>query len=312
MSSGNGSEFNIGDEWVYRLRDYEPSERVRIDALEPKKTTVRVQVTFLDQGERTENVPGSRLRVPWAEVDAYDQLQANWERLEDISLDPVEQSVVSQVFEVVIPQDVADYDAPQVLDAMTIYDKDGLAELLGPDVLSEIMLQTPWFDIDGKIMVSPKGTLSIAEAACRAQPVPLLDALVEQEKEIREKCKRGGTRPNLSDRGTSSTSPEWEYYWYLRYERPRHELLRQWCGHRAVTFQERLTAAEAETRRLDILLAQAIDALKKDQTTLAGILEEEHERERIAPERARPIIDRPLSPSEIPVREVRVRRRWGY
>ena len=33
---------------------------------------------------------------------------------------------------------------------------------------------------------------------------------------------------------------------YLKYAKPLHELLREWCGHRAVGLQERLGAAEAE------------------------------------------------------------------
>ena len=100
---------------------------------------------------------------------------------------------------------------------------------------------------------------------------------------------------------------------YIKQHRPVHEIIRQWCGYRAVAFQERLTAAEAENRRLDILVARAIDALKEaDKTILAEALETEHERERITPERARPVVERPLSPHEMPVRYVTQPRRWGY
>lgn len=83
--------------------------------------------------------------------------------------------------------------------------------------------------------------------------------------------------------------------------------------YRAVTFQERLTAAEAENRRLDILLARAVDGLKDaGKDILAEVLETDHERERVTPERARPVVERPLSPHEMPVRYVTQRRRWGY
>ena len=34
---------------------------------------------------------------------------------------------------------------------------------------------------------------------------------------------------------------------------------RSWCGHRSVTFVERLTAAEAEVRRPDVLVAELAD-----------------------------------------------------
>jgi hypothetical protein len=48
-----------------------------------------------------------------------------------------------------------------------------------------------------------------------------------------------------------------------------------------------------------------------DKAHLAKYFAEIHERDRITPHRARPVVDRPLHPSEIPVREIQVRRRWG-
>lgn len=155
----------------------------------------------------------------------------------------------------------------------------------------------------------PAGTLLIAEALCRANPMPVLDAVVEQETESRHKCKYGSERH--SPQGKESTSPEWEYYWYRRHDRPRHELLRQWCGQRAVALQERLLAAEAETQRLDLLVTRLIEVLDHaDRKELARYFAEEHER--VTPYNARPVIDRPLHPPELPVREIRVRRRWSY
>jgi hypothetical protein len=64
----------------------------------------------------------------------------------------------------------------------------------------------------------------------------------------REHCKRGRDYKGLNGEERTST-PEWEYEWYRKSLRPYHELLRQWCGHRSITFYERLTAAEAEVRR---------------------------------------------------------------
>jgi len=71
-------------------------------------------------------------------------------------------------------------------------------------------------------------------------------------------------------------------------------------------------AAEAENHRLDVLVTDLIEALDRaGEQTSAVRFAEEHERDRITPERVRPTVDRPLHPSEVPVREVRVRRRWG-
>lgn len=122
----------------------------------------------------------------------------------------------------------------------------------------------------------------------------------------------GFTRTGIGSRKDEDTTPEYEHDWYRRFDRPRHELLRQWSGHRAVSVHERLLAAEAETERVDILLARVIRGLEDAGDSFpARIFAEEHERDRITPWTARHVVDRPLHPSEIPVREIRVRSgRW--
>jgi hypothetical protein len=79
-----------------------------------------------------------------------------------------------------------------------------------------------------------------------------------------------------------------------------------------VTFHERLEAAEAEVRRLDVLVATLIDGARTHgQEGFANAMEREHNEEWITAEWIRPVVDRPLKPHEIPVRDVRVGRRWG-
>jgi hypothetical protein len=301
-----------GEEWIYRLKDNAPSERVRILGIQPKKTSSRVDVQFLDDGGRIENVPGARLRRPWSEVTAYDELMANWQRLGEYELTDVEESAVEPVFIALVPDEVASWEWSPVRYATAVHDAAALELLIGMS-LDELRAGTSFFDLDGVLMLSPEATLRICEAACQAHPAEIIAWVMAEEEEIREKCKRGSRIQSSTGRVDSTTSPEWEYQWYLKYHKPLHELLRQWCGHRAVTFHERLTAAEAEVRRLDVLVARLIDVLReKDGAFFADIMEEEHNKERITPERARPVVDRPLSPHEIPVREVPTRRRWGY
>jgi len=299
----------VGEEWIYRLRESAPSERVRILGIQPKKTSARVDVEFVADGRR-ENVPGSRLRRLWAEVDAYDALMAKWARIE-FELTDAEDGAASEVFDNLIPAAVATCEWSPVRHATAVHDRSTLERLLDAD-LDAVLDGVPSFDLDGIMMVSPEGTLRIAEVMCARRPADVLAWVLAEEAEIRDKCKRGSPTRDLSGH-ERTTSPECEYEWYLKSDKPRHELLRQWCGHRAVTFHERLTAAEAEVRRLDILVARLIDSARvKGDGTFADIMEEEHNKERITPDKVRPIPDRPLSPQEIPVREVPVRRRWGY
>ncbi|WP_051161709.1 hypothetical protein [Nocardia brevicatena] len=97
------------------------------------------------------------------------------------------------------------------------------------------------------------------------------------------------------------SSPEYGYHVYLKYDRPRHELRRQWCGYQAVTFRERLGAAETEARRLDILVAELVNALRECRHLLAEEKERELEQERVTPQNSRPATDCPLEPREMPV-----------
>lgn len=304
------SRLVVGDEWAYRQRDEAVSERVRILAVEPKTNSVRVEITFLDEPDRrTEKVPGSRLRVPWSEVDAFNTRMANWERVDNLELDDVESSCVEEIFQLLIEQEIAELLWSPVSCATSIQDRSQLSDLIGAPI-DDILASVPWFELEGRIIVSPAGTLLLVEAACRAHSVRVLDVVLEQEAECRHKCKFGSDRPRFRGDDTSTT-PEYEYNWYRRYDRPRHELLRQWCGHRAVTHYERFLAAEAEVHRLDVLvtdLVKTLDGLGEHDA--AARFADEHEQDRITPHTIRPIVDRPLHPSEIPVREVRVRRRW--
>lgn len=309
----DATRFVVGGEWVYRLRDDSVSERVRVLAVTPKKNSARLEVAFVgDPDGRVENVPGTRLRVPWSQVEAYDALMANWSRLDSVNLDDVEAGCASQVFEILIPEDIAAIGWSPVQNATSIHAAVKLEEIIRVPT-ADIVGCVESFDLDGVTMVSPAGTVLIAEAACRANPGPILDKVMEEEAEARHKCKHGSERTNAFTREKEPTSPEWEYYLYRRFYRPGHELLRQWCGHRSVTSHERLQAAEAENQRLDVLVADLVKALERagDKIT-ATVYAEEHERDRITPYTVRPIVDRPLHPSEMPVREVPVRRWWAH
>ncbi|NDO79186.1 hypothetical protein GKZ75_13415 [Kocuria indica] len=237
---------------------------------------------------------------------------ANWQRLRDTEgLDEVEDRVVSEVFDLLIPARVAELGYRPVENTVEVHDCAQLQVLLGlsGERLAE---QYPSFWLEDDLILAPSASLVLAEQACQRFPQPVLDMVLKEEAEAREKAKRGGTHEGWEKGKTTHNSPEWEYQWYLKYHRPRHELLRQWCGHKAVTGYERLLAAEAECHRLDELLARAIDALRGgEKDILADTLEREHEEERITTYSIRPVPDRPLQPWEIPVREVPVRRRWG-
>ncbi len=76
---------------------------------------------------------------------------------------------------------------------------------------------------------------------------------------------------------------------------------------------ERIVAAENEAVRLDELLDRAIDALKEHgEDSLADALRREQIEDQITPSKVRPLIERPLSPNEIPVRIEYRNRPWRW
>jgi hypothetical protein len=303
---------DIGDECIYRLKVFGPSERVKVLGLEKRKQTTRVDVEFLD-GERAgvrDNVPATRLHGPWSVVAQFDERMANWERLDHSDIDETEESAVGDVFSLLIPETVAVYYDSFIRNGATVRDREALERLMKRP-LSDVLDQVEWFEDDEELQLATEGTLLIAEFVCAANPVPVLERVTAEETEAREHCKRGHDYDAIDGSGEAHSPPEREYEIYRKWHRPVHELLRAWCGHRSVTFVERLTAAESEVRRVDILVAELIDALKKHEPFTADALEERHNDERIRPEAIRPVVDRPLAPWEIPVREVPVRRgRW--
>lgn len=305
--------YEIGEELIYRLRDDALSERVRVIEIDTRKKAPRYVIEFLE-GDKTghqENIPGKRLRGLWRDIEEYDALMDNWKRIDSYTLTDAEESAVEQVFLLLIPTEAAEYYWGKVHSATCIHDVQALQKIIGISVDS-LRSQTPSFDLDGDLIVSPEGTLMIAEYACRISPMTVLDAVLEEEKESRHLCKYGKSSIDFNNR-PYTTSPEREYEWYLKHVRPTHELLRSWCGQRAATLQERLGAAEAENRRLEELIYRLFDEMKRHGHTQAiNHLIRGFEEDRITPENFRPVVDRPLRPAEIPVQYVTGPRRWGY
>lgn len=306
---------NPSELWVYRKRDDALSEQVLIVNVVRDKHKVRAEIDFVDgtNAGRSQIVSGSRLCVPWRDVEAYDQLMANWQRLEAETIDEIEEFACDVVYAGLIPDAVAEvFTGGRVRNGLEVKDIPALELLMGRPI-SNVKERNACSENDGALNLSSTGGLDVAAAVCKENPDPILEYVMTEEAKSRHYCNNGRKDEGRRGQEDRSTSPEWEYYYYLKYIKPVHELLRQWCGYRAVTAHERLVAAEAEARRLDLLLARAIDVLRdSNKHMFAAHLEEEHERERILPHRVRAVPDRPLEPSEVPVIKVPSRRRWGW
>ena len=264
---------SLGDEAV----NQHSRAHVKILGIEKRKQTTRVDIEYLD-GERA-GFPRQR------------------------ACDPIARYLL-------IPESVATYYDSSVRNGATVRDRGALEQLMHRPI-RDLLDRVEWFEHDDVLELSADGTLLIAQYVCPADPSPILERVMAEEGQSREYCKRGRQYDAIDGSGMTTSTPEWEYEWYRKRHRPVRELLRGWCGHRSVTFVERLTAAEAEVRRLDILVVTLVDMLRKHDTFGADIYERDHDENRIRPETIRPVIDRPPAPWELPVREVPVRRgRW--
>jgi hypothetical protein len=213
----------IGTEWAYRIGDTPPSQRVRVLSVIPKKNSFRVDVEFLDgaQAGQKENVPGSRLCVPWPRVQPFDELMANSDRLAEYEIDEIEEDTIEAVYDLLLPTEVATWEWKPIRFGTSVHDKEALASLMNASI-DEIASSVASFDLDGVLILSFEGSLLIAEDLCRTHPMRVLDKVVEEEELARQKCKRGFQRTDLIERRDVSTSPEWEYDRYRERLKPLH------------------------------------------------------------------------------------------
>ncbi|TAJ49661.1 MAG: hypothetical protein EPO52_01495 [Herbiconiux sp.] len=304
----------IGDEVIFRDRDIGgTSERVLLRGEEKTKHKHRADIEFVEGSKagRKRNVPYARIKGPWSGVLEYDALMAQWEALGTVEIHEVELRALEAVYGEYFNWEIAEllYGVGHV-GATKVFDLGGFEALAGVSAHEASAPFKPFMH-EESLIVSAEGSLAIAELLCRGNPQKMLAWVEEQEAEIRMRVKHGHEFVSPLDNEEKYSPPEREWKIYLERERPVFELIRQFCGYKAVNERDRLQAAEAEVNRLDILAASAIERLRElGDDARADQLAEEHDRDRITPALVRPPIDRPLSRDEIPVQYVYKRRSW--
>lgn len=303
---------DVGQEWAFRLRDSAPSERVRVIAIREGKRSSRVDLEFLDHPDAppVEDLPAGRLRVPWSEVVAFDERMAAWDRLADEDITEVESDALDLPFQL-IPPEVATEEWKPVRYATAVYDSAAFTLLTGLELAAvETLVAT--YEHDGVTYLSPTDSVLVAQSLCRLHSETVLSQVETEERDFRRRC-MSDWLPSSIRAGLRDSSPEREWETYLRYYRPVHELLRQWCGHRAVTVHERLLAAENEVVRLDGLIARMLDHLRDrgPNDHAIEVYEREVSQEQITPHNVRATASEPIPFDQVPVRVEYRRRRWG-
>ncbi|MFK0005092.1 hypothetical protein [Paenarthrobacter sp. NPDC090522] len=172
----------VGQEWAYRLTAGSPSKRVSVLAVERTGRKFRVQIRFLDgpASGKEENVPRSRLRVPWEEVAAFDAPMAAWKRLEAEPIDRTESSALWTVLELLVPDQVAELFLTSVDDALVVHDQAQLEVLTG-EPMSSLKESLSWEEFEGKPCFTPLASITIAQMVCRQNPEPVVDWILTEE-----------------------------------------------------------------------------------------------------------------------------------
>ena len=157
---------DVGNEWIYRLRDTSLSERVRIHDIARRKQSVRVTVELLDGDKQStvENVPGGRLRAPWPDVTAYDETMANWQRIGAYTLTAAENDAVSVVFELLVPEEMATYGSGWSGSCAQIREPTALEQVVGRSIETFVDAVASFQDDGGSWRLSAEGAALLAGA----------------------------------------------------------------------------------------------------------------------------------------------------
>ncbi|WP_312977251.1 hypothetical protein [Corynebacterium sp.] len=288
----------IGQYWAYRESDKYicESHKVHIKGIEPfGKKSQRYVIEFRDG--RTRKVPRNRLKAPWEESRNIDEDLNLHINLKNQGGDEVENSIATSIIEEFMPLEVIDI---HVDDTCIIFDPAALEEILEIR-LEELLEGIITRSLPNGLEISPLGAAKISQRYALLHPEKLLSSVAREEKEYKYKLKE--------HQGILSARSEWQFY--LSYVRPRHELIREWCGHKATFAHERLAAAEAEVVRLRNFALRLIDTIEEHRETVGKQYREELYSDEITPYNIRETPDRPLEPHEIPER-VEYRRAWWH
>lgn len=105
---------------------------------------------------REDNVPRSRLKVPWEDVVAYDTSMDGWRRLKAESIDDHEASALWTALELVIPSEVAELSVASSDDSSTVHDHVAFETLTGQTVAA-FQARFSWLVHDGEVPVAACG-----------------------------------------------------------------------------------------------------------------------------------------------------------
>jgi hypothetical protein len=255
----------VGEEWAYRERANSNPTPVRVTKVGTARPP-RVKIHFLDDAfeGREEWVPPSRLKVLWADLDAWRAREDRWDAVAAASIGvdgTPELWAAETVFEVVAGEDVLSMGYREHAGVLCISDASKAADLLGTDPSIFLSDALAFVDEDGTIVVPWNISLKLAKDAAPTHANAVLREIAEREQKAAHHAIYGEVM------GTGRAKP-----WYVSpkvcaevdaRQVPTYALLRRWCGEDAVGRFDELAALRTELLRFGQLVERAISALEE-------------------------------------------------
>jgi hypothetical protein len=227
---------------------------------------------------RQDWVPPARLKVPWSGVEEYAAKERRWDEVlrpaADVSL--TEELAASTVFDLLIPEDMAELGWNARRGTVLIRDVSGLASLLE---VAPAVLQTPTsFEEDGNLISPWPVAIAIVRRATEREPHKVL-ADVEKDEAVARRDSTYGRWSSRRRREEDWTSPEVCQRVDTEHGQPIRAILRDWCGAGAVDLRAEIAALGNDAASAGKVAQEAIELLRRhgharDANALEGKLQE--------------------------------------
>jgi hypothetical protein len=219
-----------GELWAYRARGQDPVVQVAVVRLGVKKPQ-RILVRFVDDEfeGRQDWVPPARLKVPWSGVEEYVARERRWDEVLRPSFDVTgtEELAASTVFDLLIPEDLAELGWNATRGTIKIHDVSGLANLL--DVVPASLREPISFEEDRDLISPWTVAVAVARRAAEREPHKVLGDVEKEEADKRREAIYGhwlGRRRRDED----WVPPEVCQRVDAEHGQPIRAMLRDWCG----------------------------------------------------------------------------------
>jgi hypothetical protein len=252
-----------GEVWAYRARGQDPLVQVAVVRF-GVKTPQRVLVRFVDDEfeGRQDWVPPARLKVPWSGVDEYIGRERRWDEVlrPSAGVSLTEELAASSVFDLLIPEDMAELGWNAKRGTVLIHDVSGLASLLGvpPAAISD-----PTSFKEGGDLISPwPVAIAVARRATEREPHKVL-ADVEKAEADALRYSTYGRWTSRRGREDDWVPPEVCQRVDAEHGQPIRAILRDWCGADAVDLRAEIAALRIDASSAGKVAQEAIELLRR-------------------------------------------------